>query len=205
MKNPKRSVARATYIAVGIIAVFYALSSWAFAIGIGPSEIVAQSQEWGPDLMFVFLEQQVPVGAGRPGRGALSDQHLCRNGCLHNAAARYFFSMGRARVLPRYLGATGAQNGAPGLSRIHDADGIGSGVHHHLRHLRDRIRLRPAVPGDDDVPVADQCCRLRHGAAAVRNLNSDHALLRPGPAEPPTAGEPWHRSLPPLGWASSPC
>lgn len=113
VKNPKRSVARATYIAVGIIAVFYALSSWAFAIGIGPSEIVAQSQEWGPDLMFVFLEQQVPVVVANLAAALFLTSIFAAMVAFHNAAARYFFSMGRARVLPRYLGATGAQNGAP--------------------------------------------------------------------------------------------
>src|SRR5699024_2720206 len=54
-KDPKRTVPRATYLAVAIIGVFYAFSAWAFSVGIGPSNIIGKSQEFGPDLMFVFM------------------------------------------------------------------------------------------------------------------------------------------------------
>lgn len=111
-KNPERSVARATYIAVAIIAAFYAFSAWAFAMGVGPSQIIAQSQEWGPDLMFVFLDQHVPVVATNLAAVLFLTSILAAMIAFHNAAARYFFSMGRARLLPRYLGAT-RSNGAP--------------------------------------------------------------------------------------------
>ena len=40
VKDPQRTVARATFIAVGLIAVFYALSSWLVGIAAGPSVIV---------------------------------------------------------------------------------------------------------------------------------------------------------------------
>ena len=106
-------MARATYIAVGIIAGFYALSSWAFSIGVGVSQIVPQSQEWGPDLMFVFLEQHVPVILANLAAALFLTSIFAAMVAFHNAAARYIFSMGRARVLPRLLGATGARNGAP--------------------------------------------------------------------------------------------
>ncbi|MGO3660587.1 MAG: APC family permease, partial [Corynebacterium casei] len=54
-KNPERTVSRATYIAVGIIAAFYAFSAWALQMGVGPGSIVSQAQEFGPDLVFVWL------------------------------------------------------------------------------------------------------------------------------------------------------
>jgi amino acid transporter len=112
-KNPERSVAKATYIAVGIIALFYAFSSWAFAMGVGPSAIVSQAQEWGPDLMFVFLDQHMPVLVVNFAAVLFLTSILAAMIAFHNAAARYFFSMGRVQVLPRLLGATGAKNGAP--------------------------------------------------------------------------------------------
>ncbi|GAA4911616.1 APC family permease [Nesterenkonia rhizosphaerae] len=112
-KDPERSVARATYIAVGIIALFYAFSSWAFAVGVGISDIVPQSQEWGPDLMFVFLDQHVPTLLANLGAVLFLTSILAAMIAFHNASARYFFSMGRVRVLPKYLGITGARNGAP--------------------------------------------------------------------------------------------
>src|SRR3954447_22519707 len=39
-RDPKRTVARATFIAVGLIAVFYALSSWLLGVAAGPDTIV---------------------------------------------------------------------------------------------------------------------------------------------------------------------
>ncbi|MCH8559139.1 MULTISPECIES: APC family permease [unclassified Nesterenkonia] len=112
-KNPERSVARATYIAVSIIAVFYAFSAWAFAVGIGPSQIVAQSQEWGPDLLFIFLDGHLPALLVNLAAVLFMTSIIAAMVAFHNAAARYFFSLGRARVLPQILGRTGASNGAP--------------------------------------------------------------------------------------------
>lgn len=112
-KNPERSVARATYIAVSIIAVFYAFSAWAFAVGIGPSQIVAQSQEWGPDLLFIFLDGHLPALLVNLAAVLFMTSIIAAMVAFHNAAARYFFSLGRARVLPHVLGRTGASNGAP--------------------------------------------------------------------------------------------
>ncbi|MGD9606745.1 MAG: APC family permease, partial [Leucobacter sp.] len=60
-KDPKRTVPRATYAAVAIIGLFYAFSAWAFSVGIGPSSIVGASQEFGPDLMFVFMGDHMSV------------------------------------------------------------------------------------------------------------------------------------------------
>lgn len=112
-KNPERSVARATYIAVGIIAVFYAASSWALAIGLGPSQIVAQAQEWGPDLVFVFLDGKLPGLLVNLAAVLFLTSIMAALVAFHNAAARYFFSMGRAQVLPSALGRTGRVSGAP--------------------------------------------------------------------------------------------
>ena len=39
-RDPRRTVARATYLAVGLIAVFYALSSWLLGVAAGPNTIV---------------------------------------------------------------------------------------------------------------------------------------------------------------------
>lgn len=112
-KNPERSVARATYIAVAIIALFYAASSWALAVGIGPSQIVAQAQEWGPDLVFVFLDGRLPALLVNLAAVLFLTSIMAALVAFHNAAARYFFSMGRARVMPAVLARTGARSGAP--------------------------------------------------------------------------------------------
>ncbi len=113
VKDPRRSVSRATFIAVSIIAVFYAFSAWALTIGIGPSQVVAQSQEFGPDLMFVFLDKQGSTLLSDIANVLFITSLLAALIAFHNAAARYFFSLGRARVLPQWLASTGKKNHAP--------------------------------------------------------------------------------------------
>ncbi|WP_420099213.1 APC family permease [Corynebacterium sp.] len=110
-RDPSRTVPRATYIAVSVIALFYAASTWTLTMGVGPSEVVDQSREYGPDLVFVWLAGFSPL---------LSDvvhllfvtSILAALVAFHNAAARYFFALGRSGVLPRALGTPG-KNGAP--------------------------------------------------------------------------------------------
>ncbi|NHU84508.1 APC family permease [Kocuria sp. JC486] len=101
-KDPRRTVARATYIAVGVIALFYAASAWAFAMGVGPSAIIGKSQEFGPDLLFVWLAGHSPVLAEIANILFITSL-LAALIAFHNAAARYFFALGRSHVLPRYL------------------------------------------------------------------------------------------------------
>lgn len=110
-KDPERTVPRATYIAVGLIAVFYAASAWAFAQGIGPSQIIAQSSEFGPDLLFVWLGEYSHLGA-TIANVLFVTSLMAALVAFHNAAARYFFSLGRSHVLSPFFAKTAA-NGAP--------------------------------------------------------------------------------------------
>ncbi|MDO5619627.1 APC family permease [Kocuria sp.] len=115
-KDPRRTVARATYIAVGVIALFYAASAWAFAMGIGPSTVIDQSREFGPDLVFVWLAGQSPLLAELANVLFITSL-LAALIAFHNAAARYFFALGRSRVLPRYL-AGSTTSGAPAAGSL---------------------------------------------------------------------------------------
>ncbi|WP_238653969.1 APC family permease [Rothia uropygialis] len=110
-KDPRRTVSRATFIAVGIIAVFYALSSWCLAMGIGPGAINQQAAEFGPDLIFVWLSRLAPA-LSEISNILFVTSLLAALIAFHNAAARYFFALGRSGVLPRPLAKSG-RAGAP--------------------------------------------------------------------------------------------
>ena len=111
-KNPRKTVARATYIAVAVIAVFYMFSSWAFSVGVGASNIVSSSQELGPDLVFVWLAERSTLLADVANVLFITSL-LAALVAFHNGAARYFFALGRTGVLPRKLGLTSPRSGAP--------------------------------------------------------------------------------------------
>lgn len=111
-KDPKRTVPRATYLAVLIIGIFYAFSSWAFTVGVGPAKIVDSSAELGPDLMFVFLGKQLGSVWADIATVLFITSLFAALLSFHNAVARYFFSLGREGVLPAWCAHTGT-SGAP--------------------------------------------------------------------------------------------
>ncbi|WP_312171609.1 APC family permease [Microbacterium sp.] len=116
-KNPKRTIPRATFLAVGVIGVFYTISSWALAIAIGPEKIVDPAgiapEEAGPPLFFNFVYSAL----GEIWVDVMSILFITSVFAavvsFHNAVARYAFSLGREGVLPRGLGAIRAESGAP--------------------------------------------------------------------------------------------
>lgn len=111
-KEPHRTIPRATYTAVGIIALFYAVSSWAMAVGAGPSQLFDAAGKQGPDLVFSFLGAHVGQIAADIAQVLFITSLFAALVSFHNAVARYFFSLGRERVLPGWLEAT-SHHGAP--------------------------------------------------------------------------------------------
>lgn len=111
-KDPKRTIPRATYLAVAIIGVFYAFSAWAFSVGIGPSQIVAASQEAGPDLMFVFMTEQTSVIVADIMTILFITSLFAALQAFHNAVARYLYSLGREGVVSHRFSHT-SRSGAP--------------------------------------------------------------------------------------------
>lgn len=110
-KDPRKTVSRATYIAITTVALFYTFSSWALAMGIGPSKIIERSAESGPDLVFIWLAEHSPVLADAA-QVLFVSSLIAALIAFHNAAARYFYSLGRTGVLPRAFARVG-RAGAP--------------------------------------------------------------------------------------------
>lgn len=113
VKDPRRTAGRATVIAVSIIAVFYAFSAWAMVVGEGASKVIGRSQEFGPDLMFVFLGEHAPVWFVDLGNLLFLTSLLAALVAFHNIVARYVFALGRDRVLSSSLARTSRRTGAP--------------------------------------------------------------------------------------------
>lgn len=121
-KNPKRDVPRATYWAIGIISGLFAIVSFAMVTGMGSSQIFDQVIERSAGLEdpagVLFSLAGEYVGAELVTVMAILVVTSLFAGLLafQNAAARYFFAMGRSGVMPSMLGETnkvGApQNGA---------------------------------------------------------------------------------------------
>lgn len=125
-KDPKRTVARATFIAVALIGIFYALSGWLLANAIGPDTIV------DPDKLveagFTTPDGMAPdpttvlIGSGTERLNAFWGDSAQLLFCtslfaallsFHNAVARYVFALGREGVIPKGCSRVSAKTGAP--------------------------------------------------------------------------------------------
>lgn len=114
-KDPRRTVPRATFTAVVIIGLFYAFSSWALALAIGPDKIASggiSPEEAGPPLFFGFTALHLGTIVVDVLAIFFITSVFAAVVSFHNAVSRYIFSLGREGLFPRRLAATRA-NGAP--------------------------------------------------------------------------------------------
>jgi amino acid transporter len=109
-RDPRRNVPLALFMAVGLIGVFYVLSTYAAAIGFGQSGTEAFAEDPGP---WNTLADQYWGGkvAWVIALTVLNSQFAnLLSGS--NAAVRMLYAMGRERMLPHRLGKTNA-TGSP--------------------------------------------------------------------------------------------
>ncbi|WP_369201650.1 APC family permease [Streptomyces sp. PU-14G] len=116
--RPQTVVRRVMFLAVGIIAVFYALTAWLISVATGPDGVVAAAREESSGLIFTLAEPRL-------GTVFTDVLHVFfvtgAFGCMlafHNVVARYAFAMGREGLLPRAVGRASAGTGAPALGSL---------------------------------------------------------------------------------------
>jgi amino acid transporter len=116
--RPQTVVARVMFLAVGCVAVFFAVTSWLMGVATGPDSVVAAAQKNGPGLLFALTEPRLG--------GTFTDLlHLffvtgmfASMLAFHNVVARYCFAMGREGLLPASVGRASATTGAPALGSL---------------------------------------------------------------------------------------
>lgn len=112
-KDPQRTVARATYLALAIIGVLYAFCAWAMSVATGSEQIVARATADGSQLIFNLAAPHVPAVLLTLGQLLFVTSLFAALLAFHNTAARYFYSLGREGVLPDVLGRTSPRTRAP--------------------------------------------------------------------------------------------
>ena len=130
VKDPQRTVARATFIAVGAVATFYALSSWLLANAVGPDTIVnpvalieagfTTPDGAAPDPTTVLIgsgQERLGEFWGDSASLLFATSLFAALLSFHNAVARYFFALGRENVLPSALSRVN-RAGAPATASI---------------------------------------------------------------------------------------
>ncbi|SNT63696.1 Amino acid transporter [Asanoa hainanensis] len=113
VKDPRHTVARATFLAVLFTGLFYAISAWAMTVAVGPDNVQQAATEAGPGVVFGTLAEHT--------NGTIADiavvlfftSVFAALLSFHNGVARYLFALGRERVLPQFLGRTSRRTMAP--------------------------------------------------------------------------------------------
>jgi amino acid transporter len=117
-KDPDRTVPRATYWAVGIVASFYAFSSWALVEGNGGHDAIQIAKDDPDNFMVNTAEKYL----GMLGKDLTTlfwfvSVFACSL-AFHNICARYTFVLGRDNVFPKKLGDVHPKLGSPANASI---------------------------------------------------------------------------------------
>lgn len=112
-KSPQKSVARATYLAIFTIGVFYFVTSWITVGAVGPDNIKG-IPESDVGLIYFKLSDKFVTGTFTTViQVAIITSMFATVLSMHNVAARYMFVLGRQGCLPRVLGRAHPVHGSP--------------------------------------------------------------------------------------------
>ncbi|MGV0812962.1 APC family permease [Mycolicibacterium boenickei] len=112
-RTPERTIPRATYLALTLIGVFYAVTSWALISGWGDEEAVAHATDSGA----TFLGDTAHRYVGAVGADIITVLYFTSLfACIlafHNVASRYVFALSQRDVLPARLSQPHNRHGSP--------------------------------------------------------------------------------------------
>lgn len=102
-KNPKRTIPRATFVALIITGVFYMLAGWALAVGVGIDGIAEEANN-NPDGMVGMIIQEFMGTAMFNIFMVMFVTSLAAAGItFHNVVTRYMLTLAQEGVLPKFL------------------------------------------------------------------------------------------------------
>ncbi|MCU1584699.1 MAG: family permease [Microbacteriaceae bacterium] len=122
-REPKKAVPRATYLAVVVITVLFALTAFAIVTGLGASRAVEQTAALSKGLtnpaevLFSLASQYVGPWMAVVMSILVLSSLFAGLLAFQNAASRYMFALARGGVLPRRLN-TVNRRGAPAAASV---------------------------------------------------------------------------------------
>jgi len=108
-----RTIPRATYIAVVLISLFYAFTTWTIALYYGPDRIQEQAEQHTATLYLAAVKALLGQVAGHVMEGLLVASLFACALSFHNTLNRYLFAAGREGLLWRGLGRTHRHHQSP--------------------------------------------------------------------------------------------
>jgi amino acid transporter len=117
-KDPARTVPRATFLAVGFLAVFYTFMAWIAVLAFGSSNIVDAATKNPVDLFFIATERYVGHPATVVMEILLVSSAFASTLAFHNTSSRYIFTLSREKILPPVLSKVHPVNESPYVASL---------------------------------------------------------------------------------------
>ncbi|UOR01234.1 APC family permease [Leucobacter allii] len=118
VKNPERTIPRATYLAVIGIGLFYAVAAWAYIAFLGSDSAQAAAEANTVNLFGDAVTGLIGKTFADIAAVLLITSILASMLSIQNIAARYGFSLAVDRVLPAALGKVHAKHKSPHVSAL---------------------------------------------------------------------------------------
>lgn len=114
VRDPARTIPRATYLSVGILATVYTVASWLLLMAVGPKALSATLATGDPSmLVFNITDRYLGSITTDVMQVLIVSSFFAGVLALHNAASRYMFALGRSSLLPKSLAHTSIRSGSP--------------------------------------------------------------------------------------------
>jgi amino acid transporter len=105
-KNPRRTMGKATYLAVVLIGLIYLLTAWAGAVGHGTGGVIAAATNDPVNFFYSINGTYAGHASVDLMKWMVITSSFACALAFHQTTCRYTYAMGREGVLPRSLAAT---------------------------------------------------------------------------------------------------
>jgi amino acid transporter len=117
-RDQQRTIPRATYVAVILITLFYAFSTWAITLAYGPASVAAAAKANADGFYFAQATQYLGEWAAQVMQVLLITSLFACVLSFHSTINRYLFSLGRAGIAWSGLGTVHPSHGSPAAAGL---------------------------------------------------------------------------------------
>jgi amino acid transporter len=117
-RDPRRTIPRATYVAVTLIAIFYAFTTWTISLYYGPSHIHDAAARHTATLYFKAAKALLGRPAEALMEGLLVVSLFACTLSFHNTINRYLFAIARDGLVWNGLGRTDPRHKSPRVAGV---------------------------------------------------------------------------------------
>lgn len=118
VKRPEVTIPRATFLVIGFLGVFYAISAYALILSVGTSNAVQVAQENAPAMMPDALVTYFGMFANQLISILLVSSFFASMLSLQNILSRYTHSLAVDGIFPKALAAVHSKHGSPHRSAV---------------------------------------------------------------------------------------